>query len=179
MTKSVVGAVVVCILVGGLSVLIWALSNNKVVIGYNKGYMPDQPINFPHNVHAGRLKIDCKYCHAAVEVSRHATVPSLNVCMNCHGPGLVRTNTPELEKLRAAYANNTPIAWQKVHLLPDHVKFNHSAHIHAGKQCTECHGDVASMAQVKQVQSLAMGWCVNCHRKPENHAPTNCGTCHY
>jgi hypothetical protein len=179
MTKNVVGAVVVLILVGGLSVLVWALSNNKVVIGYNKGYMPDQPINFPHNIHAGKYKIDCKYCHAAAEVSRHATVPSLNVCMNCHGPALVQNDSPEIQKVRDAFNNNRPIAWQKVHLLPDFVKFNHSAHIHAGKDCRECHGQVQEMKQVYQNASLAMGWCVNCHRKPENNAPTSCGTCHY
>ena len=23
----------------------------------------EQPINFPHNVHVGTYKIDCRYCH--------------------------------------------------------------------------------------------------------------------
>ena len=179
MAKSVVGIVVVLGVLGGLSASMWALANNKVVIGYNQGYEPDQPINFPHTVHANQYKIDCKYCHAGVEVSRHASVPSLNVCMNCHGPALVQKDSPELQKVRDAYNNNKPVAWMKVHLLPDHVKFNHAAHIKAGKQCTECHGQVQEMAKVSQVSSLAMGWCVNCHRKPENNAPINCSTCHY
>jgi cytochrome c553 len=179
MAKKFVGAAVVIGLLGGLSALVWALSTNAIVIGYNKGYMPDQPINFPHDVHAGTNKIDCKYCHVDVEKGRHASVPSLNVCMNCHGPALVQKDSPELQKLRDAYAAGKPVAWQKVNLLPDHVKFNHAPHIKAGKDCTACHGNVAEMKKVEQVQSLSMGFCVNCHREHENNAPINCGTCHY
>ena len=179
MAKKLVGALVVFGLLGGLSALVWALTTNAVVIGYNKGYEPDQPINFPHDTHAGTYKIDCKYCHVGVEKSRHASVPSMNVCMNCHGPALVQKDSPDLQKLRDAYAAGKPIAWQKVHLLPDHVKFNHAPHIKAGKDCTVCHGNVAEMKKVMQVESMSMGFCVNCHREPENNAPLNCGTCHY
>ncbi len=180
MAKKFIGLVVVLGVIGGaLSLYVWALSTNQFVMGYNKGYMPDQPINFPHDVHAGTYKIDCKYCHVAVEKSRHATVPSLNVCMNCHGGGLVKKDSPELQKLRDAYTSGKPVAWVKVHLLPDHVKFNHAPHIAAGKDCTVCHGNVAEMKKVEQVQSMSMGFCVNCHREPENNAPTNCSTCHY
>lgn len=177
MSKKLVGAVVVVGVLGGIVALIWALSTNKIVIGYNKGYEPDQPIAFPHDIHAGKFQIDCKYCHAASEISKHATVPSVNVCMNCHSPGLVMLETPEIQKVREAFNSNKPVAWQKVHLLPDFVKFNHSAHIKAGKDCKECHGPVADMKKVYQHSSLSMGFCVNCHRK--NNAPTSCGTCHY
>lgn len=179
MSKNVVGAVVVCVLLGSLSLVIWALTNNKVVIGYNQGYMPDQPIAFPHDIHAGTYKINCKYCHTGTEVSRHASVPSGNVCMNCHGPALVQRDTPEIQKVRDAYNNNRAVAWEKVHLLPDFVKFSHAPHIKAGKDCTVCHGNVAEMKKISQVASLSMGWCVNCHRQPENKAPLNCSTCHY
>jgi hypothetical protein len=147
------------------------------VIGYNKGYQPDQPIPYSHELHAGTYKINCQYCHANVSVSRHATVPSLNICMNCHL--VVATDKPAIKKLQEAYFKNESIAWNKVNLLPDHVKFNHSAHILAGKACAECHGPVETMKQVYQYQSFGMGMCVNCHRKPENHAPVTCGTCHY
>jgi hypothetical protein len=161
----------------GLSILIYLLTYNKVTIGYNKGYQPDQPIPYSHELHAGQYKINCQYCHANVSVSRHATVPSLNICMNCHL--VVATDKPAIKKLSEAYFKNESIAWNKVNLLPDHVKFNHSAHILAGKQCSECHGPVETMKQVYQYSSLGMGFCVNCHRKPENHAPVTCGTCHY
>jgi hypothetical protein len=179
MSKKLVGAVVVLGLLGGLSALVWALTTNSVVVGYNQGYKPDQPVAFSHKQHAGDLKIDCKYCHTGTETSRHATVPSMNVCMNCHGPGLVTKDSPELQKVREAFNSGTSIAWEKVHLLPDHVKFDHAPHINAGKDCTTCHGPVQEMDKVYQHSSLSMGWCVNCHREPENNAPTNCSTCHY
>jgi hypothetical protein len=164
-----------------LSVSIHLLANNKVVIGYNQGYAPDQPIPFSHELHAGQYKIDCNYCHSGVAVSRHAAVPSLNICMNCHLVinGKSEEGKKHIDRLRTAYNNNEPIEWQKVHLLPDHVKFNHAAHINKGKECTTCHGPIETMEKVYQWSSLSMGWCVNCHREPENNAPVNCGTCHY
>ncbi len=176
MAKKIFGAVVFLGLVG-LSVFVWALTNNKVVVGYNQGYMPDQPIPYSHELHAGKYQMDCKYCHTSVDVGRNASIPSLNICMNCHM--VVKTDSPYIQKLTEAYNSGKSIAWQKVNLLPDHVKFNHAAHIKAGKDCTTCHGNVAEMPTVFQKASLAMGWCVNCHRQPENNAPTNCSTCHY
>lgn len=177
MMKKFIGALIALGLLGGLSGLVWALTTNAVVIGYNKDYEPDQPLPFSHKQHAGDYKIDCRYCHTGTEVSRHASVPSLNVCMNCHL--VVKTDSPHIQKLTEAYNKGTSIAWNKVHLLPDHVKFNHAAHIKAGKECTTCHGPVQEMTKVRQYQSLSMGWCVNCHRQPENKAPLNCSTCHY
>jgi hypothetical protein len=177
MTKKIIGAVVVLGLLGGLSALVYVLVNNKVVIGYNQGYQPDQPIPFSHKLHAGQYKMDCKYCHTGTETTRHASIPSLNICMNCHL--VVKTDSPHIQRLTEAYNSGKSVAWEKVHLLPDHVKFNHAAHIKAGKDCTTCHGDVKEMEKVKQNASLAMGWCVNCHRQPENKAPLNCSTCHY
>ena len=59
-----------------------------------------------------------------------------------------------------------PIAWTKIHNLPDHVYFNHSQHIRAGKvQCQTCHGEITAMDEVKQVSELSMSWCINCHRQ--------------
>lgn len=176
--KKILGAIVVLgILGGGLSAFIYAINNNKIVIGYNQGYQPDQPIPYSHKLHAGQYKIDCKYCHTGTETSRHAAVPPLNVCMNCHM--VVKTDSPWIKQLTEAYNSGKSVAWKKVHLLPDHVKFNHAPHIKAGKDCTTCHGQVAEMEKVQQVAPLSMGWCVNCHRQPENKAPLNCSTCHY
>lgn len=177
MAKKFIGAVVVFGLVGGLCLFVYLLTNNKITIGYDQHYQPDQPIPFSHQLHAGQYKIDCKYCHTSVEVSRHASIPSLNICMNCHIQ--VKTDSPWIQKVQEAYNSGKSIAWKKVHMLPDFVKFNHGPHIKAGKQCKDCHGPVETMPVVYQFSSLSMGWCVNCHRLPENHAPTNCGTCHY
>lgn len=180
MGKKVVGLAVLILVGGGLSTFIYALTNNQVTIGYNKGYAPDQPIPFPHDLHAGQYQINCKYCHSQVEETRHATIPSLNVCMNCHLGVKVRPEAQKwIDTIAEAAASGKSIAWQKVHLLPDHVKFNHAAHVKAGKDCLECHGPVEQMPVMYQFQSLSMGWCVNCHRQPENNAPLNCTTCHY
>lgn len=177
MGKKLVGALVVLGLIGGLSGLVYALTTNTVVVGYNKDYQPEQPIPYSHELHAGQYKINCQYCHATASESRHASVPSLNICMNCHMT--VKVDSPWIQKISQAYNSGQSIAWQKVHLLPDHVRFDHSAHIQKGKACQECHGPVETMPVVYQYESLSMGWCVNCHRKPENNAPTNCSTCHY
>lgn len=184
MSKKVFGLLVALVLFLGVPVLIYVLVSNKVTIGYNQNYKPDQPLPFSHEMHAGKHKIDCKFCHTGTEDSRHAAIPSLNICMNCHLtiPGQTES-TPEkpspISKLTEAYYSNEQIQWNKVHLLPDHVKFSHAAHIKADKQCNECHGPIETMPKVYQWSSLSMGFCVNCHRKPENNASTDCGTCHY
>ena len=84
MAKKIVGLVAFLALFVGLPYFTYLIVNNKIVIGYNIGYQPDQPIPFSHEMHAGNLKMDCRYCHTAAEQTRHSSVPSLNVCMNCH-----------------------------------------------------------------------------------------------
>ncbi len=165
----------------------------------NKGYGPTQPIPFSHRLHAGTHKIDCQYCHSQAERSQHASIPSLNVCMNCHS--VVKTDSPYIQNLTKHYKEGKPIEWVRVHELPDHVRFSHSPHIRKGIGCETCHGDVRSMDKVQQVGDLTMGWCLNCHRnraapsdviatvRPKgmpddpNHkgplAPFSCSTCHY
>src|SRR5690606_770184 len=53
-------------------------------IGVDKGYEPEQPIYFSHQVHAGVQGIDCQYCHSSAKYSKVSGIPSPNVCMNCH-----------------------------------------------------------------------------------------------
>ena len=136
-------------------------------LGRSRDYQPIQPIKFSHKIHAGQNQINCLYCHAGAEKSKTASIPSVNVCMNCHkaikeGP---ITGTEEISKIYAAYDNNQPIKWIKVHNLPDHVYFNHSQHVKAGQvACQTCHGPIETMDEVKQFASLSMGWCINCHR---------------
>lgn len=52
--------------------------------GNHQGYEPVQPIAYSHRLHAGELAIPCLYCHFGAQTSRHAGVPPVNVCMNCH-----------------------------------------------------------------------------------------------
>ncbi len=144
-------------------------------LGVNVGYAPTQPILFSHKKHAGDNQIPCMYCHANADKSRHATVPELSVCMNCHS--VVKTDSPLIQQVQKAYKENKPIEWIKVHDLPDFVFFNHKRHMAKGIDCATCHGDVKNMDKITQVETLNMGFCVNCHR--ENKAPTDCYTCHH
>lgn len=160
----------------------------------NQGYAPEQPIPFSHKLHAGDNKIPCMYCHSGAEKSRHATIPSLNVCMNCHN--VVKTDSPLIQKVRAAYDSGKPIEWVRVHELPDYVYFPHKRHVAKGVSCEACHGNVKEMDRVEQKGALTMGWCMECHRgqttpkevlktvyphmkNPQGPvAPVSCNTCH-
>lgn len=166
----------------GLTVIAVAVIGAKAYMltpptGYNNGYAPEQPIPYDHSLHAGKYQINCQYCHTNVERSRHATVPSLNICMNCHIN--VATDKPDIMRLRAAYDAGESIPWVRVHMLPDFVKFNHKRHMAKGVQCQTCHGPVEQMQTLYQSSDLSMGWCIDCHRKPEHNAPISCDTCHY
>lgn len=137
-------------------------------LGRSKNYQPDQPIKFSHKVHAGDNKISCFYCHFGAEQSKFAGIPPANVCTNCHI--LIKEGSHsgkfEIDKIYQAIDNQKPIQWVKVHNLPDHVFFSHAQHVAVGKlDCAKCHGEVASMDQIKQVSDLSMGFCIKCHRE--------------
>lgn len=159
-------AILVLLLIGGF--FFWYR------LGDNRGYAPEQPIPFSHERHANLLKIDCQYCHASVDKSRHATIPSMNVCMNCHS--VVAPDSPHIQKMKQLIAQGDSFEWIKVHDLPDFVYFSHKKHIAKGIACETCHGEVRGMKKVTQVEKLNMGFCVNCHR--EKKAPLECDTCH-
>jgi len=148
-------------------------------LGRQQGYAPVQPIWFSHKVHATQNGIDCEYCHVDARTSRHAGIPGVDVCMNCHTQvkeGSI-SGKKEISKIyeHAGYNPTTmqydkpakPIEWVKVHNLPDHVYFNHAQHVQAGKvECQECHGPVEKMNRVVEYKELAMGdFCLDCHRK--------------
>jgi len=177
------------------------LTQGAIGLGRQQGYQPEQPIFYSHKVHAGINQISCLYCHSNALVSRHATVPPLNVCMNCHaaindyshGPKLYREDgtevdgTAEIQKLYSYTGydpktstyhpeNAKPVEWVKIHNLPDHVYFNHSQHTKAGQvQCQTCHGPIQQMDEVHQFAPLSMGWCINCHRTTKVNFPDSAG----
>lgn len=164
-----------------------ALSGCENGLGTQQGYEPAQPIAYSHALHAGQFQMDCKYCHFGAQTSRHAGVPPANVCMGCHAQ--VKKDAPEVAKLAQAVAKNQPIEWVKVHRLPDFVWFNHANHIRDDiNKCQTCHGEVQQMVRVKQVQTMTMGWCLECHRRLEAETakspkplkpPTDCAACHH
>jgi len=149
------------------------------------GYAPEQPVKFSHKLHAGDMKIDCKYCHYGVENSRVASIPSVNICMGCHL--IARKDKPEIQKLTDYYNGNKPVPWKRVHKVPDFAYFNHSVHVNKGIECQSCHGQVQEMEVIGQVESFTMGACLNCHRNSHdrfpnlqniNLGPENCAACH-
>jgi hypothetical protein len=191
------------------------------VFGFAEG--PDQPIPFPHPTHAGTeilvdaqgnprsdaqgnalhgVGLDCTFCHRTVTEGIPAGIPPQQQCAFCHQV-IGSADKTTLDQLRSAGLSGFEgaINWQRVHRLPDSVRFIHEPHIRfltanpsviknnpglaaneAGpvapaQVCSTCHGDVKTMTKVKQVESLKMGQCVNCHR--DNGAPTDCITCHY
>ncbi|MGN8071524.1 cytochrome c3 family protein [Mucilaginibacter sp. 22184] len=147
------------------------------------GYQPVQPIKYSHELHAGTMKIDCQYCHSGAYKSKNASIPSLNVCMNCHK--VVKTESPEIHKIYDAlgYDPKTqkydstaakPIQWIRVHNLPDLAYFNHSQHVKVGGiKCQTCHGPVQTMKEVYQYSPLTMKWCIQCHKRTEVNGKGN------
>ena len=182
--RRIVGVFVIIIAFGGMKSCWDACYNIGVYYDWKtqKGYKPEQPIKFSHKLHAGENEIACQYCHSSVEKSRHAGIPSVNICMNCHKGIQKGPQYGEIEIGKIYAANNfnpktatydltkpeNPIKWIKVHNLPDHVYFNHSQHVVVGKiECTACHGNLKEMTVAEQKAPLTMKWCIECHRKTE------------
>ena len=110
----------------------------QIGVGLVTGEGLEQPIAFPHYTHVTDLGMQCEYCHQAARKSIHGGVPQTATCMNCHK--YVKTDSPEIQKVKASYDSGNPISWKKVHDLPDYVHFAHKRHVQAGVDCTECHG---------------------------------------
>jgi mono/diheme cytochrome c family protein len=181
---SVFGLLLVVFLV----VQAWDWAMNIGVYGGDtvEHYKPTQPIKFNHTIHAGKadkgnLQINCVYCHSSAEKSKHAGIPSANVCMNCHQAiGESQRNPWSTEEIQKIYSytgwdgkayTGTPkaIEWVKVHNLPDHVAFSHATHVSVGKiECQKCHGPIDEQMDVaEQWAPLTMGWCIQCHNETE------------
>ena len=103
--------------------------------------------------------------------------------MNCHST--VGQDKEWVLVLKGYWERGEPIPWVKVHDLPDFVYYDHSAHLNARNEqgepkvdCVDCHGDIANSSVVAVQHAFNMGWCLDCHRKPEMNAPTDCVVCH-
>jgi len=169
--KKLVFFIILC---GSLAMGSWAwvtMWNTNV----HQGYQPEQPIKYSHELHAGVMKINCQYCHSGAYKSKNASIPSLNVCMNCHK--VVKTESPEIHKIYDALGYDPatqkydstkakPIQWVRIHNLPDFAYFNHSQHTKVGGiECQRCHGPIQTMKQVYQYSPLTMKWCIQCHKR--------------
>ena len=175
---------------------------------FGLGNASAQPIDFPHTLHVEENGIQCEFCHRNVTKGEAATVPAVEQCLFCHKDISGRDDQArdEIEKVQQFFDEGEPINWERVHRVPDHVRFVHEAHVRfftsemsaegvSGQRfdinraevtrpytitetCSICHGNVGSMDEVqpKEGQSLKMGTCLDCHRA--NNVPTDCTVCH-
>jgi hypothetical protein len=150
------------LLIGAVFVARWRMQPAAVA-----GQPVDQPIRFSHAHHVGDDGIDCRFCHATVETSAFAGMPSTAVCLNCHSQLFV--DAPELAPLWQSLRERRPLRWNRVHDLPDFVYFDHSIHVAKGVPCQECHGRVDRMPMLWREASLDMQWCLACHRDAMHH----------
>lgn len=142
---------------------------------YDVGYMPTQPGGgFNHQIHAGQLGMDCRYCHTHIEESPEANIPNVSTCYGCHAESKLKvyadsqTHKDKTAFIRAAWQEDKPVEWRRVHKVPDYVRnFPHNTHLNAGVSCYSCHGNIARMPVVWQHEPLSMSWCLDCHRNPQ------------
>lgn len=165
------------------------------------GPVVEQPIEFPHNRHAGDaaqggMQINCMYCHTYARRSQVAGIPPVQKCIGCHQSIESVKETPRIKKLFEYWEAKKPIPWKKVHDLPDFVRFNHERHIQRfvfqqnrpyQEACGYCHGDVKNMTVARRQKPISMGWCASCHQKDHpvddkatktTHGPNDCWQCH-
>lgn len=161
--RSVLLALVVAPVLG--IVMAYGVMRSPYITGLDQIHL--QPIPFSHEHHVGFDGIDCRYCHTGVETSPVAGIPPTEICMTCHSQ--LFANAPLLAPARASLVSGRPIAWARVHQLPDYVYFDHSIHIAKGVGCTTCHGQVDRMPLMRQAQPMTMSWCLDCHRHPQRY----------
>ena len=131
-------------------------------VAWHVGRPAAQPIPFSHAVHAGGLGLDCRFCHAGVEGSAQAGMPSAELCLGCHER--VWNVAAQFAPLRSALQLDASVRWSSVHRLPEHARFHHAAHSAAGVGCAICHGAVETMPRTVKAETQHMGWCLDCHR---------------
>lgn len=135
----------------------------------------EQPASFSHRIHADQVGLDCQFCHTSARRSTVAGLPPLATCRGCHL--VVKPDSELVAPIHAAWERQEPIEWMQVHDLPEYARFDHSAHVSRGVDCSTCHGDVKSMETAQREVTHSMGFCVECHSN--NDAPLDCTTCHY
>ena len=158
---------------------------------YTTQQPPAQPIQFPHQTHVA-FGIQCLYCHPNAAKGPAAGIPASAKCWGCHqqiqktlDSQQPNTKFPLLKPLVAAVKSQEPVQWVPVAIVPDFVQFNHRAHVAAGQNCENCHGDMTKVTIAQNPQVMNMGWCLACHVKNAGEDQvklvklTDCGTCHY
>jgi hypothetical protein len=137
---------------------------------------PSQPIPFSHRVHAGDKQISCLFCHDGADRSPDAGMPAVGKCLLCHN--VIIPDFAPIQRLHGYYDRGRPVPWVRVYRLNDFVFFNHEMHVRRNVDCGHCHGNVKGMDRIILNEKLEMGFCVDCHRRPEYKASVDCWVCH-
>ena len=137
-----------------------------------------QPIAFSHEKHVGELEMECTQCHEFVESGKHAGLPALTTCLDCHEEAL--TENPEELKIQTLAQDGENDVFRKLFRLADHAFYSHRAHVGgAGLPCETCHGAIAQSTAPPErpLIRISMGFCIDCHEK--SGASTDCTRCQH
>ncbi len=146
-----------------------------------------QPIAYSHKVHVAQEEIPCTECHLGAEDADHATIPTREICLECHDTEETLGDSPEEAKLVKLLASGQPLRWHRVHRLKETVHFSHRRHVKAGKiLCERCHGDVPQQTTPFErpyinfsSELIGMERCIACHKQSGNpRASVDCLLCH-
>jgi Zn finger protein HypA/HybF involved in hydrogenase expression len=164
---SILGTLAAIVVVVFLVIAIFPLRGNIV-----------QPIAYNHKIHVEEAELECTDCHVYVEELASATIPSIEICQDCHGDEPI-SESPEEEKLLQYIEEEREIPWKRIYEVPDHVYFSHRRHVVIGElECRECHGNMPELTAPapNQFLRLTMDNCMDCHKQ---HKVTNdCLACH-
>ena len=99
--------------------------------------IPVRKINFTHELHIKKQKLQCSNCHIGVENIEYAdtrNLPSMESCFNCHNN---RVASNECELCHKEIATLLPSSHEVVDFKTEHKKFVRA--IGAENQCSSCH----------------------------------------
>ncbi|MDH5751936.1 MAG: cytochrome c family protein [Deltaproteobacteria bacterium] len=126
-----------------------------------------QPIAYNHQAHVKKKGEPCQTCHRYFEERDVAGRPVMATCIECHTNPV--TKSKEEEKLRQMAEQQQELAWTRVTVMPDHVRFSHMRHVKVGRiDCSVCHGDMGELTTppTKPNILINMNFCLDCHRAP-------------
>lgn len=170
--RSVLGLGVIL----GSALLLAACGGTEADSGYSR---LEQPVAFNHKLHITELEMDCTDCHRYAATSRKATLPTVELCAECHQEA--QGESAEEQKLVGLIESGQELNWQRVYTLPKHVYFSHFRHVTLGQMaCPECHGDMRELDRPPMrpaVDILSMDYCMDCHA--EQTANNDCLACHH
>jgi len=147
--------------------VVWSLRSPRV----------SQPIGFNHRIHVQELEMACDECHLYAVNGVRATIPNIAVCGDCHDEPL--TESIHEARLMEYVNSDTPLPWQKVYWVPDHVYFSHRRHTGiAGIECQACHGPIEEQEEplTRPLVRLTMEHCMACHE--QTGTSNDCILCH-